>query len=226
MFCASGIQAENARPAQRFASLLINYSTHDYQRRNPRHRPRGRIVTFTMTRDPTCQYLCRHGRDGAAAGPYAEFSSKCFCIVRIQRDIAMRGGMRRGWAASRIFPVTVVVTKITFGGCQGGHRPRWPSMKPQSGFPRSAIGDGRPTSPGSVTALPSRTEHPSDFTYHPATSAHTRCIHRASEYTFVQHFIRQPDGKRNAREDTAVRPYAEYQTKVKNSVQTKKCIHY
>ncbi|MFM2222762.1 MAG: hypothetical protein RLZZ78_1019 [Armatimonadota bacterium] len=64
----------------------------------------------------------------------------------------MRGGMRRGWAASQTFHVSVVVSEETFGGWQGGHRPRWPSMKPQSTFLRVAIGDGRPTSLGTDTA--------------------------------------------------------------------------
>jgi hypothetical protein len=64
----------------------------------------------------------------------------------------MRGGMLSGWAASRTGQLSGPESQLTFGGWQGGHRPRWPISPPQSTSLRVAIGDGRPTAPASVTA--------------------------------------------------------------------------
>ena len=64
----------------------------------------------------------------------------------------MRGGMLSGWAASRTEKVSDTASQLTFGGWQGGHRPRWPVPPSQRTYLKAAIGDGRPTSPDSVTA--------------------------------------------------------------------------
>ena len=69
-----------------------------------------------------------------------------------KRDIAMRGGMWSGWAASRTGQLSDTESQLTFGGYQGGHRPRWPLPTSTTTFQRAAIGDGRPTSPATVTA--------------------------------------------------------------------------
>jgi hypothetical protein len=65
---------------------------------------------------------------------------------------AMRGGRMSGWAASRTGQLSDTASQDTFGGYQGGHRPRWPVLPSQSTSLRDAIGDGRPTAPASVTA--------------------------------------------------------------------------
>jgi len=65
---------------------------------------------------------------------------------------AMRGGMMSGWAASWTDQLSGTESQHTFGGYQGGHRPRWPVPPSQSTSLRAAIGDGRPTAPASVTA--------------------------------------------------------------------------
>ena len=65
---------------------------------------------------------------------------------------AMRGGMMSGCAASRTGQLSGTKSQFAFGGYQGGHRPRWPVPPSQSTSLRAAIGDGRPTSPDSVTA--------------------------------------------------------------------------
>jgi hypothetical protein len=75
----------------------------------------------------------------------------------------MRGGMWSGWAASRTGQLSDPASQDTFGGYQGGHRPRWPIPPQQTEFAKAAIGDGRPTAPVSVTAKPSRTERSSEF---------------------------------------------------------------
>ena len=64
----------------------------------------------------------------------------------------MRGGMMSGWAASRIGQLSGTASQNTFGGWQGGHRPRWPVPPSQRSYLKAAIGDGRPTSPDNVTA--------------------------------------------------------------------------
>ena len=46
--------------------------------------------------------------------------------------------------------------------------------------PVVTIGDGRPTWPHHATNQPSRTQYQTEFSSHPARSAHTRCIHPAS----------------------------------------------
>ncbi|MFY8051344.1 MAG: hypothetical protein ACOVP2_01895 [Armatimonadaceae bacterium] len=46
--------------------------------------------------------------------------------------------------------------------------------------PTVTIGDGRPTGPHHATDKPSRTDHETEFSYHPARSAQSRCIHPAS----------------------------------------------
>ena len=65
---------------------------------------------------------------------------------------AMHGGLRSGWAASRTGQLSDTESQLTFGGWQGGHRPRWPFPTSTTTFQRAAIGDGRPTAPASVTA--------------------------------------------------------------------------
>ena len=72
--------------------------------------------------------------------------------LRNQRDIAMRGGMWSGWAASRTFHGSLVASQDAFGGWQGGYRPRWSFSTSNTAIQRAAIGDGRPTSPADVTA--------------------------------------------------------------------------
>jgi hypothetical protein len=52
-----------------------------------------------------------------------------------------------------------------------------------------------------------------NFAFHPATSARTRCIHRASVH---QRFRCQGMNFRNARADTAVRHYTEFCDRLKN----------
>jgi hypothetical protein len=64
----------------------------------------------------------------------------------------MRGGMMIGWAASRTGQLSDIANQETFGGYQGGHRPRWPILPQQTEFVKATIEDGRPTSPLSVTA--------------------------------------------------------------------------
>ena len=75
----------------------------------------------------------------------------------------MGGGMMSGWAASRTGQLSDPANQDTIGGYQGGHRPRWPIQPSQIEFAKAAIGDGRPTSPVSVTAKPSRNERSSEF---------------------------------------------------------------
>ena len=90
------------------------------------------------------------------------------CNVRLtfktkQIDIAMRGGMSSGWAASRTGQLSDTASQHPFGGWQGGHHPRWQYPPPQSEMITPAIGDGRPTWPPDVTAKPSRTERSTGF---------------------------------------------------------------
>ena len=94
----------------------------------------------------------RYARADTAAGPYAENPSKRPSPIRNQRSNAMRGGMLSGWAASRSGQLSGPESQLTFGGWQGGHRPRWPLPTSTITFQRAAIGDGRPTYPASVTA--------------------------------------------------------------------------
>ena len=42
-----------------------------------------------------------------------------------KRESTTPGGMTNGCAGSRTFQPPGVASKWTFGGCQGGHRPRW-----------------------------------------------------------------------------------------------------
>jgi hypothetical protein len=47
---------------------------------------------------------------------------------------AMCGGMMSGWAASRTSEFSDTASQLTFGGYQGGHRPRWSIPQPQDGL--------------------------------------------------------------------------------------------
>ena len=58
---------------------------------------------------------------------------------------AMRGGMLSGRAASRTGQLLDTASQHTFGGWQGGHRPRWQYTSPRLEIITPAIGDGRPT---------------------------------------------------------------------------------
>jgi hypothetical protein len=49
----------------------------------------------------------------------------------------MRGGMISGRAASRTGQLSDSANQETFGGYQGGHRPRWPIPPPQSNVSKS-----------------------------------------------------------------------------------------
>jgi hypothetical protein len=75
----------------------------------------------------------------------------------------MRGGVMSGWAASRTGQLSDLASHDTFGGYQGGHRPRWPIPRPHVALRKANIGDGRPTSQASATAKPSRTDRASEF---------------------------------------------------------------
>ena len=76
---------------------------------------------------------------------------------------AQRGGMLSGRAASRTGQLSDTASQITFGGWQGGHRPRWPIPTQRIESKLSTIEDGRLTQPEIVTEEPSRTGRLADF---------------------------------------------------------------
>ena len=90
------------------------------------------------------------------------------CVVSLtfktkQMDSAQCGGMLSGRAASRTGQLSDTASQHTFGGWQGGHRPRWQYTSPHFEIISAAIGDGRPTGPYHVTNQHSRTKHIPEF---------------------------------------------------------------
>ena len=93
---------------------------------------------------------------------------------------AERGGMLSGWAASRIGQLLDTASQYTFGDWQGGHHPRWQN---RGSISTSLRPPSRMVDPLSYRTIPPSPAEPNghqNFAYHPATSARTRCIHRAS----------------------------------------------
>ena len=92
-----------------------------------------------------------HIRAGAEACPYESLYQVRFAIGKRQSTVinklfsAQRGGMLSGRAASRTGQLSDTASQHTFGGWQGGHRPRWPYTSPRFEIITPAIGDGRPT---------------------------------------------------------------------------------
>jgi hypothetical protein len=60
-------------------------------------------------------------------GTVNRFSISFITVGTNKRESATPGGMWSGCAGSRTFQPPGVASKWTFGGCQGGHRPRWSS---------------------------------------------------------------------------------------------------
>ena len=124
----------------------------------------------------------------------------------------MRGGMRSGWAASRTGQLSDTASQLTFGVCQGGHRPRWTRTVPQTISIEATIGDGRPTWKHRATNKPSRTERATGFRV-PSGDLGTHAMHLPTRA--VTRFLRdrhhhniQPV-RFPVRAGTAARPYAE-----------------
>ena len=93
----------------------------------------------------------RHSRAGTEACPYEWLYQVRFAIGKLQSTVinkpfsAQRGGMLSGSAASRTGQLSDTASQHTFGGWQGGHRPRWQYTDPRLEIITPAIGDGRPT---------------------------------------------------------------------------------
>jgi hypothetical protein len=92
-----------------------------------------------------------HMRAGTEACPYESLYQVRFAIGKLQSTVinkpfsAPSGGMLSGRAASRTGQLSDTASQHTFGGWQGGHRPRWQHTYPRFEFITLAIGDGRPT---------------------------------------------------------------------------------
>ena len=138
-------------PPLRGACVLNSLINRWNLRRDVIHPPRKRTHSDSTLHTATTNNLIRAG---GHRGPLRRgiHQRKPSHPLRNQRDIAMRGGMWSGWAASRTFHGSLVASQDAFGGWQGGYRPRWPLPTSITIFLRAAIGDGRPTSPADVTS--------------------------------------------------------------------------
>ena len=124
----------------------------------------------------------------------------------------MRGGMLSGWAASRTGQPLGTESQLTFGGWQGGHRPRWPVPPSTTTFHKSCHWGWSPHISRERYRLAQPNRTPDRILRNIRRPRHAR---DASTERAVTRFLRDSHHHKiqlsrfPVRADTAVRPYAE-----------------